>query len=586
MWKPGANARCDAVLAGVAIAVLLTLSFSESRVKSAAFDETAHIAAGLSYVGTGVFRANLQHPPLLKEISALSMLLGGIGWPVNAGTQSYLRGAPGTEHWEWAIGEAVLKQKGPDRVLSWARLPFPLIAAMLGILIYLWGRQLVGPAAALGALFLFALDPTILAHSYLVTMDMGLAAFVVLFFFALWNYLRDRSLKKLVWCGLAMGAMLGAKFSGVFLLPAAAALLLAGLRWPLEPGAEQTPGRFDPYAARLLGPNDGCPCGSGKRFRKCHGAKGEPAPAARTDLWRRAGRCVAAFAAMGLVAYIVIQALYFFPGDPLQYVNGIRLVNADHGPDYRVFMAGSLERRFTSYFAVAYLLKEPLPAIILAFIGLVALWRGKQIPVLDKLFLVVPPAAIFAGHTIWADDLGIRYIVAALPFAYVLGGLGLATLAASAQKWARYAAIPLCAWSVLAATGVYPDHLSYFNESACLLTNPGQVGLDGGTRCGPLWLDDSNVDWGQGLKQLKAWLDRNAPGRPLQLAYFGSIDAADYGIRAENIESARMAGNPAPGLYAISAHFIAHDAPYDWPHSTPPRAIIGHQLYIFDIPAR
>jgi hypothetical protein len=207
-------------------------------------------------------------------------------------------------------------------------------------------------------------------------------------------------------------------------------------------------------------------------------------------------------------------------------------------------------------------------------------------PVLAKLFLILPPAAIVVGHSIWADDLGIRYIMAALPFGYLLGGLGLATLLGSARRWARYAAVGLCAWSVMAAAGVYPDHLSYFNEGACLVASPGQVGLDGGTRCGPLWLEDSNVDWGQGLKQLKAWLDRNGKGRTVKLAYSGSVRPADYGIHAEDLGGAPLVGIPAPGLYAISAHYIAHNGVSQWPHNTPPTAIVGHAIYIFDIPPR
>ena len=40
--------------------------------------------------------------------------------------------------------------------MFWGRLPFIVLAALLGGLIYWWGRELVGPAAALGALFLYA----------------------------------------------------------------------------------------------------------------------------------------------------------------------------------------------------------------------------------------------------------------------------------------------------------------------------------------------------------------------------------------------------------------------------------------------
>jgi hypothetical protein len=51
-------------------------------------------------------------------------------------------------------------------------------------------------------------------------------------------------------------------------------------------------------------------------------------------------------------------------------------------------------------------------------------------------------------------------------------------------------------WCALAAAGIHPDQLSYFNETACLTTEPGQLELGGGSRCGYRWMDDSNVDWG------------------------------------------------------------------------------------------
>src|SRR5205809_278865 len=128
------------------LAVFFLQSFLSSRIKSATFDEPAHIAAGLSYVSTGIFHANPQHPPLM---------------------------------------------------------------------IYLWGRELFGEIAAVGALFLYVLDPTMVAHSALVTMDVGLAAFSLAFIFALWKYTQAPSLSRQIWCGVALGCALGAKYTGV-----------------------------------------------------------------------------------------------------------------------------------------------------------------------------------------------------------------------------------------------------------------------------------------------------------------------------------------------------------------------------------
>jgi len=193
---------------------------------------------------------------------------------------------------------------------------------------------------------------------------------------------------------------------------------------------------------------------------------------------------------------------------------------------------------------------------------------------------------------LFADDLGVRYIVPALPFAHLAGGIGAAWLVADAGRWGRAAVVALGAWLIVGAAAVYPDQLSYFNEAACLPSHVGWLGAAGGTRCGPLWLDDSNVDWGQGLKQLSEWLDANARGRPLRLAYFGSFPAESYlsGVQPAGME--QLMSEPAPGLYAVSAHYVARVPAISeamgksgglWLAHTPPTAIVGHAFYIYDI---
>ena len=499
---------------------------------------------------------------------------------------------------EWSIGNAIIAANGPDKVMFWSRLPFILLAALLGILLYAWGREMVGPTAALGALFLYALDPTVLAHSYLVTTDAGLAAFTVLFLMALWSYVQHPSLKRLLLCGLALGAVLGTKFSAILLLPVGAVLLLAAVRWPPEPVPERLRASL---GEPQIGPNSPRPSGSGKKRKRSQTASGrakraerapEPAPQRSRQL-RQLAVAAGAFLAMCLVAAVVIQAIYFFSSDPFLYVAGMRRVNADHNPTYLAFMAGQVEHRFLSYFAVVYLLKEPVASILLAALGLVVLLRSKTITVLRKLFLLLPPAVLFAGYTMAADDIGIRYIIPALPFAFLTGGVGLDALIRSRSRGGRWLAAALCAWIVVAAAGIYPDHLSYFNETACLLRDPRQIGLDGGSRCGTLWLDDSNVDWGQGLKELKAWMDQHAKGRTIHLAYHGYFPPEGYGVSQKEIKMPDLVGNPKPGLYVFSAHHVARIPALaekigsnagQWLRSTPPAAVVDHSLYVYDIP--
>ncbi len=481
------------------MAAFLAQGFLAIASKSPAFDETGDIAAGLSYIQSGEVRANLQHPPLLKELAGVSLWLAGIRLPESPQVARMLAGGG-----ERQVGSELIAANGPDRVMFWARLPFLLLAAALGALIWWWGRQVVGETAALAALFLYTMSPTILGHSYLVTLDVGLAAFAVLFFYALWSYLKAPGWKRLALCGLAMGLLLGAKFSAIFLLPVAVVVLVVA---------------------------------------------------------RRTGALVV----MGAIATFVIQALYLSPGGLFLYSTGLQRVNADHNPDYLVFLGGQLQHNFPSYFVMAYLLKEPIAAILLAAIGIYAL---RSLP--DRrgsvAFLVLPPAVILAAHMAFADDLGVRYIIPALPFLYLIGGVGAAWLIGRGL-WGRVIAGGLGCWLLITSFAVAPDHLSYFNEAA------------GGTRGGPMWLDDSNVDWGQGIKQVKEWVDGNAKGRPVHLAYFGSFPPAGYGLTAEPIDDLMKA--PAPGLYIVSAHFAAR-VPAPWLRRTP-TAIVGHAMYVYDI---
>jgi len=79
-------------LAVVLLAAFFLQSFLASRIKSPAWDETGDIAAGLSYWRTGKFTVNLQHPPLLKELSGLFLLATGARWPDTPEAQQLLAG--------------------------------------------------------------------------------------------------------------------------------------------------------------------------------------------------------------------------------------------------------------------------------------------------------------------------------------------------------------------------------------------------------------------------------------------------------------------------------------------------------------
>ena len=572
-------------LVGILGLVFFLQSYTASLIKSPTRDEPIHIAAGLSYVETGRIVVNREHPPLLKEMSGILLRASGVRWPKSPEAEAALNGARPNEKLE----NGIIADNKPDRVLFWARLPLILLNTLFLIAVYFFGRQLLGNTAAIGATLLYALDPNMLAHSYLVATDAGMTGFIVTSLLGLWVYLRKPGWKRAIVCGLALGAALTAKFSAVVLLPVLGVLLVAAVIWPIQAAAVNDP--------TPTGRNALCSCGSGKKYKHCHGKRegGPTRSTVGTEMRRRAVQYAMGIVVMLAVAFVLIEAVYFFPTDAFPYLTGLRMVNANHDPNFQAYMAGSLAPRFYSYYLVAYFLKEPVAAIILTLIGLVVVVRGRNTLPLARVFVLVPMTALFVGYTLFSDNIGIRYILPVLPFTYLLGGAGLAALLENSAMWRRALAVVLCGWLMVAAIGIYPDHLSYFNEASCLLDDPKKIGLDGGTRCGPSWLDDSNVDWGQGIKQLKAWLDQNQKGRTIHLGSFSTFPPEEYGIQFVPMTDEDLLTGQTPGLYAVSSHIIASTPAIaqkslgkgaEWLRTTPPLAIVGHAYYIFEIPEK
>jgi hypothetical protein len=515
--------------------------FFSIRLKSPSNDESLHIMAGASYISTGSIAINPQHPPLLKELAGLSMALKGMHWrnPQNFPLTELPSG------WEWTAANQYLGALGVSRTLFWARLPLLVLCSLTGLVVFWWGRELAGTAAGLCAAFLWAADPTMVSHSYFVTTDAGVTALSLLFLLCLERYFQKPGSGRAAVAGVTLGLALCAKFSAVFLLPIGA-ILVAAWFW-LPPSQTENKNRA-PLPEKPLP---------------------SPSPLVK-DL-----------AILTLAAIVVIQICYFSITGPLQYLHGLSLVNADHRPDFQAYLDGYSQHRFTTYFAVAWLLKEPLATVFLALGGMVLTLRSRTIPRLSKLFVAAPPAVFLLACTLWAENIGIRYLMPAMPFGFIAGGIALAVLLGGSTL-SRVLAGGACAWVVVAAAGIYPDHLGYFNEAACLPDHAKRIGLDGGSRCGSDWLADSNVDWGQCLPQLKAWLDKNLPGTTVHMGYFGTYPPQDYGIKFETMKF-RFPAGPPPGVYVISANNVANWGRYDvffWMRSEPD-AVVAHTYSVF-----
>jgi hypothetical protein len=181
-------------------------------------------------------------------------------------------------------------------------------------------------------------------------------------------------------------------------------------------------------------------------------------------------------------------------------------------------------------------------------------------------------------------NLGIRHVLPIYPFLLLAAAAGAAELIRRHPAWFIVVAVAVV-FHLASSLHALPDDLAYSNE------------FFGGTRQTYLALSDSNVDWGQGLREVRQYLQR----RNIQdcwLAYFGSADPAYYHLPCKLLPDPFMlwwhepAQVPPPtyhGVVLISATEIA--APY-WqvealnPYSgflrTKPAANIGGSVLVYE----
>src|SRR6266498_2021117 len=184
------------------------------RANSQTVDEATHLAAGYSYLTTGDFRLDSEHPPLIKELQALPLfLLYEIPFD------------PDTQQWDgkdsFSIGHEFLYKSAitADRMLALARLATLFLGACLLAVIGLWAYRLWGSGAAMLAVSIACFEPNVVAHSALITTDIGVSLFIFLAVYLLWEYVNSPTWARLFATGMCTGMALVSKFSALLLIP-------------------------------------------------------------------------------------------------------------------------------------------------------------------------------------------------------------------------------------------------------------------------------------------------------------------------------------------------------------------------------
>ena len=408
--------------------------------------------------------------------------------------------------WEFLRGQRFDQLSEIDRMLPVARAG--TLVFWWVVLFYGWrvGSNLAGRWGGRLAVVLLAFEPSLLAHASLATTDVALTACML----ALVYHFREGRTS-----GWRLRVGLPSLLYGLALLAKASALLLGPLcLLVLE---LDRLGRKQAFAVPANG-------GMVQFFRRLVAQLGP----FRRDLkqifglgfllmliycgsdWRPEPSFVAwartlPDGPMASVMVYLADHLRIFSNGAGAIVWQIKHNNIGHG----VFIAGRTDpRALWYYFPVAMTMK--LTASLLALPLLVAIVRPRAL----WNWVTVITAVLILFSVTFRVQIGIRLVLPLVGF-FIVGAAGAAAnmIAALESGWRRHlaaAAVAGCVfWTAAASLIVWPNALCYFNE------------LWGGTSEGYKLLSDSNYDWGQGIRELRDWQQRNGIEN-LDVWYFGT----------------------------------------------------------------
>lgn len=518
---------------------------------SATFDETSHLASGLSYLESGDFRLAPDHPPLAKIWAALPLLFIPHRFPPLT-----------SEEWQngdyWSIGRKLLFELNPvDQLLRAARLMMVVMLIALNLTVYLVSAHLFGSRAGLAALLLTAFCPTLLAHGRLVTTDLPFALFTLLSLAAWAKALTRRSPLTTAGAALSVGGLLLVKYTAVLLLPVLLLMALASLSIKFNPPPASTRAMV-PLSVLVIATLAAAYLSIwtcyGRRYSPFRGEEngralmiaanrpGEPQPENMDQLWDKVFKDYAGKPIQGVVPAI-IQSMRRQKLLPEAYLYGLAYTFKTSKRRGAYLMGHYSSSGWLSYFPVAFAIKTPIPQLLLLLFALMALALGRvSIPPEQRILAGgLTTFALFYFLTAVTSHLNIghRHLLPLYPIMLIFCGATVEFLKGRAGRGLLAACL---GWAVVENVRIYPHYLSYFNQ------------FTGGPERGHLYLADSNIDWGQDLRRL-ADFSRARPDEPIKLAYFGSAIPTAYNPRWEDLMSRFSFGPPAAltaGTYVIS----------------------------------
>ena len=487
------KAKTWVVIAVIAlIAVQLVQIVVVVHQESLTFDEGDHMYAGYRMWKNADYGLNPEHPPLVKLLATLPVLGENLWVPPLKGI--FFKFEANSDGGEWLVHN----DGGSQRLVFRMRMAAALLAVALSLVVFFATREWFGTTAALVALTLIVFDPNILAHSGLVTTDVGATLFFLATIYAFFRYVKRPTLLRVAIAGVVFGLLLATKHSGVVMGPMLALLVV----WEIAVAAKGTRVRT---AARLVT------------------ALAAIVLLAVGVLWAFYGfRYAARPAGLQLIPSLADYSQGLKPFDrgvigwmahwhllPESYLMGIVDIKV-FAKNFNTFILGHwYSHGVWWYFPVAISIKATLGMIALFLLAGFAIVTRKLGKGRDHSRALVYLLLVFVAYLATAAanglNIGVRHVLPLYALAAVIAGAGVAALGPLSRGW-KWACAALIAAHVVSALAVIPAPMAYANEAW------------GGSWNTYKLLTDSNVDWGQQLYQVKDWEDHH-PGEECWFAY-------------------------------------------------------------------
>lgn len=508
----------ELIIVGALLLLHLHLVFTAVQNKSPVFDESVHIAGGLSYWLGNDYRINPENGNFPQRWAAIPLIFQDLKFP-----DLKQISLPQTDEWTIARDFVFKSGNNTEKILMLSRAMITILSLVTGLAVYLSSRKIFGTGGGLLALALYSLCPEILAHAGFATSDMAVAMAFTLALACIWNVINKITVKTIAFSSLALSVLFVSKFSAFIIIPVYLVLILIRLRnkEPIEcvlfnrriiNGTQ--PRQLLAYSAVLLVNLVFILFFIWMSYGFRFSILNAPAPG---DVIAMEKIVVSKCKSVGTAgkALLAARKMKILPE---AYIFGFASVLK--GSSARnSYLNGELSTRGWWYFFLySFMVKTPLPLFLIFILSLFAVLKNGK-PSTGRLYMLTPFLVFILVYFLFAlssrMNIGNRHLLPVYTSIFIICGAAYSMLRSKLPI--VFLTAFLIAWFALESYNIRPNYLAYFSQ------------LAGGPENGYKHLSDSSLDWGQDLKELRKWIDENKQvNENVYLSYFGTADIGYY----------------------------------------------------------